>query len=133
MLPFLQIGRERWPPAPCTGLRPSEDGAVHPISGRPSATDRGVRGEVRIGFCDAPLTGLAEHGALVSTLRPEKAGVLWIRVWVEKTSPLELRARITRANDLDRRDQVVSTASTTDEIEEVVGSWLHLFVDGRTG
>lgn len=64
-------------------------------------------------------------------LRDQKAGVLAIRVWIEETSPLQLRARITHICDLDRRDQVISVASTTDEIEDAVGSWLRLFVESN--
>lgn len=74
------------------------------------------------------VTGLAENACAVSFLHPDKAGVLAIRVWVEDSSPLELRARITRTNDLDGYEQVTSTASSTDEIEETVGRWLHSFV-----
>jgi hypothetical protein len=65
----------------------------------------------------------------VTVLRDHKAGVLAIRVWIEETSPLQLRARITHTCDLDRRDQIISVASTTDEIEDAVSLWLRLFVE----
>ncbi len=72
---------------------------------------------------------MADNAPAVSHPHPEAVAVLAIRIWVEQISPLQLRARITRTNDVEGRDQVMSVVSTTDEIEETVRLWLHSFVE----
>jgi len=74
------------------------------------------------------VTGQAENGRVVSLLHTDRAGVLAIRIWVEQTSPLQVRARITSTNDLDRHEHTTSTAGSTDEIQETVELWLSSFV-----
>lgn len=74
------------------------------------------------------MTRVGQDADVVRTLLPEQTGVLVIRVWIERTSPLQLRARITRTSDVRSRDEISSAASTTEEIETVVRSWLEEFV-----
>jgi hypothetical protein len=57
----------------------------------------------------------------------ERTGVLIVRVWIEGNAATGLRARITRLTDISRQEQMVSTASSIDEIEAVVRSWLKTF------
>jgi hypothetical protein len=54
--------------------------------------------------------------------------VLVVRVWVEGDQPQRLRGRITRTSDVTRRgDEVSSVASSAQEIETVVQTWLSEF------
>lgn len=57
--------------------------------------------------------------------------MLVIRVWIERTSPPQLRARITRTSDLGSRNETSTAASTAAEIETVVHGWLEEFVDSN--
>lgn len=56
----------------------------------------------------------------------EQTGVLVIRVWAEGDAT-SLRARITRTVDVSRRDEVSTVASSAEEVEAVVRTWLHDF------
>ena len=60
-------------------------------------------------------------------LVPERTGVLVIRVWAESDDGPSLRARITRTLDLTQRGELSTPASSAEEIEAVVHSWLHEF------
>jgi hypothetical protein len=61
---------------------------------------------------------------------PERTGVLVIRIWAESDQSPSLRARITRTLDLTRRDEVSTRASSAEEIEAVVHTWLREFARG---
>jgi hypothetical protein len=63
----------------------------------------------------------------------DRTGVLVIRIWVERASPLELRARVTHTTDVARRVGESSVASTTAEISDMVQTWLGSFVDAVEG
>jgi hypothetical protein len=57
----------------------------------------------------------------------ERVGVLVIRIWMEHDSGSSLRARITRTLDISARDDVVTAATTDDEICAEVRAWLRAF------
>lgn len=57
----------------------------------------------------------------------ERTGVLVVRVWVEGDPTTGLRARITRNVDVGKRDDEVTVASTVEDIEATVRSWLAEF------
>jgi hypothetical protein len=57
----------------------------------------------------------------------EQTGVLVVRVWIEGDQPQRLRGRITRTSDVTRRDEVSTLASSAQEIESVVQTWLDEF------
>jgi hypothetical protein len=61
---------------------------------------------------------------------PERTGVLVIRIWAESDQSPSLRARITRTLDLTQRDEVSTRASSAEEIEAVVHTWLGEFARG---
>lgn len=54
----------------------------------------------------------------------EQTGVLVIRVWTEEAVPWQFRGRITRTSDITRRDEVSTAASSAQEIQAVVQTWL---------
>jgi hypothetical protein len=56
----------------------------------------------------------------------QRTGVLIVRLWIEG-EPTGLRARITRLVDISREEQVVSVASSVDEIMTTVRAWLESF------
>lgn len=60
------------------------------------------------------------------SLPPERTGVLIVRLWIEG-EPTGLRARITRLVDISREEQIISTASSIDEIMNTVRAWLESF------
>ena len=60
---------------------------------------------------------------------PDRTAALAIRLWVESTSPLEVRARIIATLDVSGKDEVSTTVATTEEIESAVREWLREFVD----
>jgi hypothetical protein len=64
----------------------------------------------------------------VALSEAERAGVLVIRVWIEPGAGDGLRARITRTVDISERDEIVTVASTPDEITETVADWLAAYV-----
>jgi hypothetical protein len=63
----------------------------------------------------------------VATSAADRTGLLVIRVWLEGTSPHELRARITTSDDLTSRDHTVAMAGTIDDVERIVAAWLRAF------
>jgi hypothetical protein len=58
----------------------------------------------------------------------ERTGVLIVRVWTEGDQGKDLRARITRSLDIAAASEVVSAASSIDEVLAGVRSWLEEFV-----
>jgi len=60
--------------------------------------------------------------------RPDRTAVLVIRAWTEP-GLRGLRARITRSVDISRREEVVSSAGSVDEVVAQVGRWLAAFLD----
>lgn len=58
----------------------------------------------------------------------ERTGVLVIRVWTDGEPPT-VRARITHRSDVTGPDQTVTFASTVDDINAAVASWLQAFLD----
>jgi hypothetical protein len=73
------------------------------------------------------VTPRPEHAGAVSIPYADKAGLLVIRIWVEHSAPLELRARLTSTLDLSSRDELVTTAGSVKEIEDLVRTWLEAF------
>ncbi len=58
----------------------------------------------------------------------EHAGTLVIRVWVEDDEAGGVRARITRTVGLRPREEVVTTASSVEQISDDVRTWLDTFL-----
>jgi hypothetical protein len=47
-----------------------------------------------------------------------------IRVWVERDTTAPFRARMTRTNDIERPDEIVSAAASAEEVCGIVHAWL---------
>ncbi|HVN60293.1 MAG TPA: hypothetical protein VMT59_03460 [Gaiellaceae bacterium] len=58
-----------------------------------------------------------------------RAGVMIVRIWVERGHEHSLRARLTESSDLDSPEQSTTAASTVDEVVEIVRRWAEQFVD----
>ena len=56
--------------------------------------------------------------------------MLVLRAWMEPTKQARLRTRITRTLDVTARQDLVQTVSNSDEVVEVVRSWLDEFLTG---
>jgi len=65
----------------------------------------------------------------VTVAPAERTGLLVIRAWIESNGQVQLRARITRTLDLERRAEVSTAASTRDQIVATVEKWLDVFLD----
>jgi hypothetical protein len=57
----------------------------------------------------------------------ERAGLLVIRVWIERGTGAALRARITGTVDVAVPRETVTTAATAEEIVSQVRAWLDAF------
>jgi len=68
----------------------------------------------------------------VAVTRPEAVGVLIVRVWLEGSPELRLRARITRTLDVTSEAEEVTTTSSVEEVQATVRRWLDDFVLRRT-
>jgi hypothetical protein len=66
----------------------------------------------------------------VGSKRPDRVGVLVVRVWIEGDSETSLRARITRTLDILSGEEEVATTSSVDEVLTRVRLWLEEFVAG---
>ncbi len=64
---------------------------------------------------------------MVSVTASERAGVIVVRVWVERGAPMPLRARITASSDLSTDKQTISFAAGAEEIMAAVRAWLDTF------
>jgi hypothetical protein len=53
-----------------------------------------------------------------------------VRAWIEDDDSAQIRARITRSLDIGAADEVVSSASTIDQVCNTVRDWLDAFVRG---
>jgi len=58
----------------------------------------------------------------------ERTGALVIRVWVERNSWPSLKARITRTLDVVTEEEVTTGATSIEQIETIVRSWLESYV-----
>jgi hypothetical protein len=58
----------------------------------------------------------------------DKTAVMVVRAWLEGGQTDQLRARITQSLDIAAPDEVVSTASTIDQVCTMVRSWLEAFI-----
>ena len=71
----------------------------------------------------------------MTTARPERTGVLIVRVWIEASSPSGVRARITETKDLEEGERTSTVTGTREEIVAIVSEWLDAFAadsgDGR--
>lgn len=68
----------------------------------------------------------------MTTARPERAGVLIVRVWAEVGSPSGVRARITETSDLEEGTRSSTVAGTREEILAIVSEWLDAFAPGES-
>jgi hypothetical protein len=59
-----------------------------------------------------------------------RTGVLVIRAWQEDNSETGLRIRITQILDISHPSETVTLATTSDEAEAAVHSWLEAFTAG---
>jgi len=66
----------------------------------------------------------------MTTARPERTGVLVVRVWVEVGSPSGVRARITETSDLEEGERSSTVAGSVEEIVAIVSEWLDAFAAG---
>lgn len=57
----------------------------------------------------------------------ERSGALIVRVWIEATHEIPLRARITQSLDAAGPEHSVAAASSAKEICEVVRAWVDAF------
>jgi len=64
---------------------------------------------------------------LVRETGTERTAVLVIRLWYEPGAPSRVRARITSTQDVSKRGELVTTAASRREIEEIVQAWLDVF------
>jgi hypothetical protein len=55
------------------------------------------------------------------------AGVMIVRIWIEKGHENGLRARLTASDDLASREQTTYSAANVDEIVELVRTWAERF------
>jgi len=72
------------------------------------------------------------HGADdagVIAQRPDRTGILIVRIWLEGDSATGLRARITRTLDSTNPEQTIATAGDAAGILAVVRSWVDAFID----
>ncbi|MGZ4280550.1 MAG: hypothetical protein ACXVQ4_00510 [Gaiellaceae bacterium] len=58
-----------------------------------------------------------------------RAGVMIVRIWVERGHEHSLRARLTESSDLDSPDQTTTVAASVDEVVEIVRRWAEQFAD----
>jgi len=58
-----------------------------------------------------------------------RAGVMIVRIWVERGHEQSLRARLTESSDLDSPEQSTTAASSVDEVVEIVRRWAEQFVE----
>jgi hypothetical protein len=58
----------------------------------------------------------------------EKTAVMVVRAWLEGDQTDQLRARITQSLDIAATDELVSSASTIDQVCAMVRSWLEAFI-----
>ena len=58
----------------------------------------------------------------------EKTAVMVVRAWLEHDQTGQLRARVTQSLDIAAPDELVSTASTIDQVCTIVRSWLEAFI-----
>jgi hypothetical protein len=61
------------------------------------------------------------------TAEGERAGVLIVRIWLERGHENGLRARLTESSDLASREQTTHSAASVDEIVELVRTWAESF------
>jgi hypothetical protein len=61
--------------------------------------------------------------------RPERTGILVIRVWTEPGAPGRLRARLTQAAGLGEPATTLATASDVPGVCDAVEAWLRAFLD----
>ena len=73
------------------------------------------------------MTATANHVGVANSYSG-LSGALVIRIWAEQGASVPLRARITHSNDIEGRERVTSTASSADDIERTVRTWLDSFV-----
>jgi 5-carboxymethyl-2-hydroxymuconate isomerase len=66
----------------------------------------------------------------MSPARPERAGVLVVRVWLEADSG-QPRARIIARIDIADGRETIRTASSVDEVCALVREWMTEFLAGR--
>ncbi len=65
---------------------------------------------------------------LVAGNGTERTALLVIRLWYEPGSPAQVKARITSTQDVSKRGaELVSTAASRREIEQIVQAWLDVF------
>ncbi len=57
---------------------------------------------------------------------PERTGILVLRVWGNGTDGL--RARITQLADLDDTTEIITNATSPEEIQAAVAEWLQGFL-----
>jgi hypothetical protein len=67
---------------------------------------------------------------LVAATASEQAGVIVIRVWIERDAPKPLRARITASSDLMTDEQTIAVVAGAEEIVAAVQTWLETFARG---
>jgi len=61
------------------------------------------------------------------TAEGEQAGVMIVRIWLERGHENGLRARLTESSDLASREQTTHSAASVDEIVELVRTWAESF------
>ncbi len=61
------------------------------------------------------------------TAEGERAGVMIVRIWLERGHENGLRARLTESSDLASREQTTHSAASVDEIVELVRTWAESF------
>lgn len=59
----------------------------------------------------------------------ERAGVMIVRIWIEQGHENALRARLTESGDLASREQTTHSASSVDEIVQLVRDWAERFAE----
>jgi hypothetical protein len=57
----------------------------------------------------------------------ERAGAMIVRIWIEPDHESGLRARLTESSDLASPEQTIHSASSVDEIVELVRTWAERF------
>jgi len=63
---------------------------------------------------------------------PERAGVMIVRIWLEREHEHGLRARLTESRDLASSEQTTHAAASVDEIVQLVRTWAERFARDAT-
>ena len=61
--------------------------------------------------------------------RPDRTGVLLIRLWIEGNSADGFRARITQSLDSSSPDHTLTTTAVPKDVYATVQSWVEAFVE----